>query len=172
MDPFIGQLILFAGDFAPRGWAMCDGQLLPIANYTALFSLLGTTYGGDGRTSFALPDLRGRAALHPGSGPGLTPRSRGERIGSEGVRLTTSQMPSHSHSVSCQSTQGSLGTPSGNFLAGDRAGADDVYSNVSDAKMNGAMIEAVGGNAEHPNMQPSLGINYIIALQGVYPSRS
>jgi microcystin-dependent protein len=101
-DPFIGEVTWFAGNFAPRGWAFCDGQLLPIANYQALFSILGTTYGGDGRTTFALPDARGRSILHKGSGPGLTPRLLGQKLGSENELLTVAKMPSHSHSITSQ----------------------------------------------------------------------
>lgn len=172
MDPFIGQIMQFAGNFAPRGWALCDGQLLAISSNQALFSILGTTYGGDGRTTFALPDLRGRVALHPGTGPGLTGRHLGEKIGAESVTLNTTQLPSHNHGVACLATQGTVGTPSGNFLAGDRTGGDDVYSPTSNATMNAAMIENNGGGQGHANMQPSLGINFIIALVGTFPSRN
>ena len=172
MEPFIGQIVLFGGNFAPRGWATCDGQLLAIASHSALFSILGTTYGGDGRTTFGLPDLRGRSAIHAGHGPGLSQRNLGQRVGEESVTLTTGQMPAHQHNVACQAGQGTLGTPAGNFMAGDRSGADDVYSAASDATMNAQVIASSGGNAAHDNMQPSLAVNYIIALDGVFPSRS
>lgn len=172
MEPFIGQVMLFGGNFAPRGWATCDGQLLAIASYSALFSILGTTYGGDGRTTFGLPDLRGRVPVHPGHGPGLSSRALGQRFGGESVQLTEAQMPSHSHGVRCLSTQGSTGTPSGNYLGGDRSGADDLYAPSQDAAMNAGMIAPSGSSAPHDNMQPSLCVNYIIALQGIFPSRS
>ncbi len=137
-DPYIGGVSLFAGNFAPRGWALCQGQVLPISSHQALFSLLGTTYGGDGRTTFALPDLRGRTAVGPRSGPGLSTRSFGQRIGAETEVLSTLEMPSHNH-------QPPLGS---------------------------AVIGHTGGSWDHENMAPSLGMNYIIALNGVYPSRS
>lgn len=172
MEPFIGQIMLFGGNFAPRGWALCDGQLLPIATHSALFSILGTTYGGDGTTTFALPDLRGRAALHMGHGPGLTNRPMGQSSGRENVTLTAQQMPSHNHEVRCLASQGNLGTPRDNFLAGDRSGADDVYSASQDSAMNTAAITNTGGGQPHDNMQPYQVVNFCIALQGVYPSRN
>lgn len=171
MDPFLGQIILFGGNFAPRGWALCDGQLLSIAAHDSLFSLLGTTYGGDGRTTFGLPDLRGRTPVHPGQGLGLSPRRLGSRFGQEQVTLTEGQMPAHSHEVFCEAGQGTAGTPAGNFLGGDRAGADDLYAGQGISVMNLGMIKSTGGHGPHNNMQPSLGINYIIATMGTFPSR-
>ncbi len=171
MDPFLGQILLFAGNYAPRGWALCDGQELPISANQPLFTILGTTYGGDGRTTFALPDFRGRAPVHAGQGPGLSARHLGGRFGSESVSLTELEIPAHSHQVACEAGQGTAGTPAGNFLGGDRAGADDLYAGQGASVMNLGMIKKTGGSRPHGNMQPSIGINYIIALQGTYPSR-
>ncbi|WP_417207646.1 phage tail protein [Antarctobacter sp.] len=173
--PFIAQVIPFAGNFAPRGWAFCDGQLLPISQNTALFSLVGTIYGGDGRTTFALPDLRGRAAINPGRGPGLTPYVAGEKGGVETVTLTDPQIPNHNHSVSprAESRAGNLTDPAGNMLA---SGSTIYRTNTpaDDVDMDPAMIaeNTVGGNQPHTNMPPYLALNFIIALEGVFPSRS
>jgi len=169
MEPFIGMVILFGGNFAPRGWALCDGQLLPISENTSLFSILGTTYGGDGRTTFALPDLRGRVPLHPGHGPGLTQRTLGEKVGNETVALSAAEMPSHSHAMNVANVPADNGRPSG-----DMFGQTQIFTATATptATLNAATIANNGGNEAHDNMQPSLGINYIIALQGIYPSRS
>jgi len=169
MEPFIGMVILFGGSFAPRGWALCDGQLLPISENSALFSILGTTYGGDGRTTFALPDLRGRVPLHPGNGPGLTPRDLGQKLGEESVNLTAAQMPSHGHAMNVANVPADNDRPSADML-----GRSQIYTATATptATLNPATIANSGGNEAHDNMQPSLGINYIIALQGTYPSRS
>lgn len=169
-DPFIGEISLFAGNFAPRGWALCDGQLLAISSHSALFSILGTTYGGDGKTTFALPDLRGRVPLHPGTGPGLDPRKLGERTGAATTHLTVNQLPAHSHNLMAQSAPGSNNSPAGDVLA---TGTTRLYSpDPPDAVMNHAAIAATGGNQALSLMQPSLGVNFIIALQGTYPSRN
>jgi microcystin-dependent protein len=168
-EPFIAEVRIFAGNFAPRGWAFCDGQLLPIAQNTALFSLIGTTYGGDGRTTTALPNLQGRAPMHPGRGPGLTSRRLGERLGVETVTLSESQLPSHTHGVN------SFGTPDSATPAGDKGiGAAPIYGDAAGTKVNMAAnaVGSVGGGQAHNNMQPYLGLNFIIALQGLYPSRS
>lgn len=172
MDPFIGEVILFAGNFAPRGWAFCDGQLLPINQYSALFSILGTTYGGDGRTTFALPDLRGRVPIHEGHGPGLSDYRLGAKGGQEHVTLTLNQMPSHNHHVNAVSSAGNDANPQNNFPA-NTVGFDREYSAANpDIQMNGNMISNTGGGQSHENRQPFLALNYIIALQGVFPSRS
>lgn len=172
MDPFIGEVKLFAGNFAPRGWAFCDGQLLPISQNTALFSILGTTYGGDGRTTFALPDLRGRAPIGPRHGAGLSDYRLGQKGGTEHVTLTVSQMPSHNHSINAVSATGNNAAPQNNLLA-NTAGLDREYSNANhDVQMNPNMVGNNGGNQSHENRQPYLAINYIIALQGIFPSRS
>jgi len=168
MDPFIGQVMQFAGNFAPRGWALCDGQFLAIEQNEALYSILGTQYGGDGRTTFALPDLRGRVPVHPGHGPGLSRREIGQRFGEESVTLTTSEMPSHDHTMSASSGVEGESVASGAFL-----GSAPIYDTSSAARvaMNPSTISLSGEGLAHENCQPSLAINYIIALYGLYPSR-
>ena len=173
MDPFLAQIVMFGGNFAPRGWAFCDGQLLPISSNSALFSLLGTIYGGDGRTTFALPDLRGRAPIHMGTGAGLTTRQLGVRGGSETNVLNTSQLPAHSHTAQINaSTDGGEDTnPTGNFLG---ESTDDLYTSAGGAAMgNGSVtVGNTGNNQPVNNMSPFIAMNYIIALQGIFPSRS
>ena len=171
MEPFIGMIVMFGGNFAPRGWALCDGQLLPIAQNAALFSILGTTYGGDGRTTFGLPDLRGRVPMHPGNGPGLSSRRLGERGGAENVQLNVNQMPSHNHGVqqNCSSEKGLSTRPEGNYPA-VTAGAS--YAESFDGQMGTDVVGNNGGGQGHANVQPFQCVNYIIALQGTFPSRS
>lgn len=171
-DPFIAEIKIFAGNFAPRGWAFCEGQLLPIAQNTALFSILGTTFGGDGRTTLGLPNLKGRAAMHPGRGPGLAPRRLGERGGAATHTLTVQQLPSHSHTVNATDTIGNLREPSSStYLARGRSGTP--YSDTSgDTAMAPGVIGSTGGGQSHNNLQPYIALNYIIALQGLFPSRS
>jgi len=172
MDPFIGEIKLFAGNFAPRAWAFCDGQLLPISQNSALFSILGTTYGGDGRTTFALPDLRGRVPLGPRQGAGLSSYREGQQGGQEHVTLTTSEIPSHSHSLKADVNPGTTNVPTNHVLA-NTAAFDNEYSTATpNTNMNSAAIGNTGGNQSHENRQPFLALNYIIALQGVFPSRS
>jgi len=171
MDPFIAEVKLFAGNFAPRGWAFCEGQLLPISQNSALFSLIGTTYGGDGRTTFALPDLRGRVAIGPGNGPGLSSYREGQKGGQEHVTLTTNQMPSHNHAINANSNGGTVSSPVGHFLA-DTSAFDFEYATTANSQMNSLMASNAGGSQSHENRQPFLAIYYIIALQGVFPSRS
>ncbi len=171
MEPFLAQIMLFGGNFAPRGWAFCDGQLMPIAQYNALFSLLGTTYGGDGRTTFGLPDLRGRVPCHAGNGPGLTPRQIGQRFGEEGVTLSAAQMPPHNHTFMTSAT----GTVSARAQTGGSLGPGAFYvagTETPSAAMKAESIANAGGGQAHDNMQPTLCINYIIALEGIFPSRS
>lgn len=175
MDPFIGEVKLFAGNFAPRGWAFCEGQLLPISQNSALFSILGTTYGGDGRTTFALPDLRGRVAIGPGHGPGLSAYREGQKGGQEHVTLTVSQMPSHNHVVNQKAVAalGDSNDPTGRTLA-NTGDFDNEYSSATpDTNMspNSILVGHAGGNQSHENRQPFLAIYYIIALQGIFPSR-
>ena len=188
MDPFLGQIVSFAGNFAPRGWAYCDGQLLAISQYSALFSILGTTYGGDGRSTFALPDLRGRAPVAPGRGPGLSTRTLGQRGGQEEHTLIIPEMPSHSHistgTVTASTSEGTTNVPTGNVLAAGKTPIDrstvvdtNMYTNVGPNTQMAANEVTVtvgnnGGNLPHNNMQPYLAINFIIALQGVFPSRN
>ena len=170
MEPFLAQIIMFGGNFAPRGWAFCDGQLLPISQYSALFSLLGTTYGGDGRTTFALPDLRGRVPMHAGFGPGLTPRTLGQKSGTETNTLNVTQLPSHNHSVSLPAKEeANAEVPTNNFVAG--AGFDG-FGTTSDTTMGDLPQNNVGGNQPVNNVQPYQTVNFIIALQGIFPSRS
>lgn len=168
MDPFIAQVILFAGNFAPRGWAFCQGQILPIAQYNALFSILGTTYGGDGRTTFALPDLRGRVAVSQGTGPGLPNVSLGERFGAMHTNLTAANLPSASVRIPTSEDDASGDEPDGLAMAITES---SIYGPAS---ASGSMAAGTlqGGNQAFNISQPSLGLNYIIALQGVYPSRS
>jgi microcystin-dependent protein len=167
-EPFIAEIRIFAGNFAPRGWAFCGGQLLPISQNTALFSLIGTTYGGDGRTTTALPNLDGRAPMHPGTGPGLTRRRLGEKAGAETVVLAESQMPSHIHQLVGSEEDIDGTSPVGNYLAT----GNDLYSATDGSALAGDSLADTGGTQAHNNMQPYLALNFIIALQGLYPSRS
>lgn len=173
MDPFIGQIIMFGGNFAPRAWAFCDGQLLPIASNSALFSILGTTYGGDGRTTFGLPDLRGRVAVHPGNGPGLSPYQLGQKGGQENVTLIVNQIPSHHHTVQVNVSGEDPNTDeiAGNMFTNSE---DDTYysGSATDGALGGVVCGNTGGNLPHTNIQPYACVNYIIALQGTYPSRN
>ena len=171
-EPFIAEIRIFAGSFAPRGWAFCNGQLLPIAQNTALFSLIGTTYGGDGRTTTALPNLEGRAPMHPGNGPGLSSRRLGERGGAEAITLSEAQMPNHPHRVAVLNAQGNDTVPTGNLLARGTAGLTPYTAAGSATQMNGGALVGSGGGQPHNNMHPYLTLNFIIALVGVYPSRS
>lgn len=174
-EPFIAEIKLFAGNFAPRGYAFCDGQLLQISQNTALFSLVGTTYGGDGRTTFGLPDLRGRVPMHPGSGPGLTTRRLGEKGGAEGVTLTTTQIPSHNHQLGVRNAAGDSPGPLDSAPAVDRSGVAAPYSSAGpDAASNAhaGVIRNTGGGQSHTNLQPFLCLYFIIALVGLFPSRT
>ncbi|MFT6335433.1 MAG: microcystin-dependent protein [Saprospiraceae bacterium] len=166
MDPFIGQVIMFGGNFAPRTWAFCEGQLLAISSYSALFSILGTTYGGDGRTTFALPDLRGRIAIQPGTGPGLPNYGLGQRGGNYDTTHTISNMPSHKHGVTMPTNSGP-GTESEGAIA-----ANPIYAEESNANYAGVTVSSNGSQLPVNNMQPYIAVNYIIALQGIYPSRN
>lgn len=173
-EPFIAEIRIFAGNFAPRGWAFCDGQLLPVANNTALFSLIGTTYGGDGRTTTALPNLEGRSAMHPGRGPGLTARTLGEKIGVSTVALTEAQIPSHTHTLRGDSSSSNVTTPSNLSSLGRTAGTNQLYQNNTTANLvdlASATVSTTGGGQAHTNVQPYLTLNFIIALVGLYPSR-
>ncbi|XMO88109.1 tail fiber protein [Algibacter sp. AS12] len=178
--PYTGQIKMFAGNFAPRGWAFCDGQLLAISQNDALFSLLGTTYGGDGRTTFGLPDLRGRVPVSQGQGPGLSDLRLGIRFGVEQVTLTQNEMPAHNHATNT-TAQIAVSTVTGTELNADAnvlANHTNAYNSGSTAGANLAgantttTLGTVGGNLSHNNIQPSLGVHYIIALYGIYPSRN
>lgn len=169
-EPLMGEIKMFAGNFAPRGWALCDGQLLAISQHQALFSILGTVYGGDGRTTFALPDLRSRVPMHPGSGPGLTPRTLGEKGGEETNTLSVSQIPSHTHNVNVVEEDGNESIPTGNVPAGTKVLDKEYSSNSPNATMNSETISNTGGGQPVNNVQPYTTVNFIIALQGVFPS--
>lgn len=174
-EPFIAEIRIFAGNFAPRGWAFCDGQLLPIAQNTALFSLIGTTYGGDGRTTTALPDLQGRAPMHPGSGPGLTTRRLGEQGGTDPVTLSGAHMPAHTHNLvgsTAETEEEGTSDPTGAAFGTVEATAQIYGTPPATVAMSGSSTSPAGGGQPHNNRQPFLGINFIIALQGIYPSRS
>ncbi len=168
-QPFIGQIQIFAFDFPPRNWALCAGQLLPINQNQALFSLLGTTYGGNGTTNFALPDLRGRAPVHSGTGPGLPAVSLGEKAGVESVTLIATQLPAHSHTPVASSAAPTVGAVTSNAWA---TGGAAPYGNPPNSVMDAAALATTGGNQPHPNMQPSLVVNFCIALAGIFPSRN
>jgi microcystin-dependent protein len=180
MEPVIAEIRLFAGNFAPRSWAFCNGELLSISQYQALFSLLGTTYGGDGRTTFALPDLRGRVPLQQGNGPGLQPIRLGQQLGTNANVLSLSQMPSHKHGATARlrATDSKADTrdPSNAALSKDRGTATYQTEAPANVNMKADSIQTsvgyVGASAPVPNQQPSLGMNYIICLQGLFPSRS
>ena len=170
-DPFIGEIAWVPYNFAPRGWAFCDGQLLPISQNTALFSLLGTTYGGDGRTTFALPNVQSRVMVHAGTGPGLTPRSLGETGGTETETLTTSQMPNHTHQARAASAEATETTPFGNVEA-SKARVPLYGPGPANVSMGGTAIGVSGGSQPHNNMPPYLVLHCIIAVEGIYPSRN
>lgn len=179
MEPFLGQMIMFGGNFAPRGWAFCEGQLLSISENTALFSLLGTIYGGDGRTTFALPDLRGRAPIHKGRGPGLSDRHQGAKLGSETNTISVDQMPAHSHAgtINAAPGDGDSNKATGNSLAHAARGgtSPNIYNSGTPSiamHANALALQNTGSGQAVNNMQPSLAVNYIIALVGTFPSRS
>lgn len=175
MDPYIGEVRIVGFNFAPRGWALCQGQLMPISQNTALFSLLGTMYGGDGKTTFGLPDFRDIAPMSWGSAPGLTERYEGETGGSSTVTLITNQLPSHSHVAKASGNPGATNVPTGGVWAatGGPRGGIPMYTTASaPAVMNVGALTPQGQSTPHNNMQPYLTLNFIIALQGVYPTRS
>jgi microcystin-dependent protein len=173
MDPFIGQILMVGFNFAPKGWAMCNGQLLPIVTNQALFSLLGTMYGGDGRTNFALPNLQGRVPIHTGQIAGGSSYTVGASGGVENVTLLVNNLPSHSHSVSCSNAPGTSADPTNNVWAEVAVSGKTphVYASSANAHMAGAAIGVTGANQPVANMQPYLCVNFIIALQGIFPSR-
>jgi microcystin-dependent protein len=171
-DPFVAEIRIFPFNFAPKGWAWCDGQLMPLSQNTALFSLLGTTYGGDGKSNFALPDLQGRAPMHPGQGPGLSLHDLGETGGSETVTLLESEIPAHSHALLAATAPGNNRNPAGNVLA--RATGGNVYLAPAGAplvSMSDQALAPAGGDQPHNNLQPYLTFYFCIALQGVFPPR-
>lgn len=171
-EPFIGELKLVPYNFAPRGWAFCQGQILSIAQNTALFSLLGTTYGGNGTTTFALPDLQGRCVVGRGQGPGLSDVVLGEEDGVETVTLLLNQMPAHNHSFAVQSANATLGTSSLNVPATATGSVGSVYGTAAGGTMPPTTIQPAGSTQPHDNRQAYLTLNYVIALEGIFPQRS
>ncbi len=170
-EPFLGEIRMVGFNFAPRGWAFCDGQLLQISSNSALFSLFGTTYGGDGRTTFALPDLRGRYAMHPGSGPGLSTYSLGQRGGTETNTIAVNQMPSHNHPIGVYDDDANRVDAAGNVLANSAVG--NAYSNQSpDETMASNAVGNTGGGQPVNNMSPFLCVSFAVALTGLFPSRN
>ena len=174
MDPFVAEIRIFPFNFAPKGWAWCDGQILPLSQNTALFSLLGTTYGGDGKANFALPDLQGRAPMHPGQGPGLSLHDLGETGGSETVSLLESEIPSHSHAFKASSDPADNNLPVNLMLAAGVGRGSNYYTSATSPKvnLNDTCVTPAGGDQPHNNMQPYLTFYFCIALQGVYPPRT
>jgi len=170
-NPFVGEIRLFAGNFAPSGWAFCNGQLLPIADNDALFALLGTTYGGDGTNTFALPDLRGRIPVHQGTNPrnGIS-YIQGQLGGEEQVTLTIEQIPLHTHVAQAQSAAGSQQGPAGGVWASSNLG--QFSSSAPNSTMSSAVLSPAGSGQAHPNIMPYLAVNFIISLFGIFPSRN
>ena len=173
-EAFVAEIRIFAGNFAPTGWAFCNGQLLPISQNTALFSLLGTFYGGDGKSTFALPDLQGRAPMHHGQGPGLSERFIGEEAGSETVTLLQTELPLHNHQLRVSTQPAGLTNPTGAVWAASSEGRTPppLYSTTQNTNMAANALSPAGGSLPHNNMHPYLSLNFIIAMQGVFPPRS
>jgi len=173
-DQYLGEIRMFGGNFAPYGWALCNGQLLAISQNTALFSLIGTYYGGDGVTTFALPNLQSRVPIHQGQGVGLSPYVIGQNGGTETVTLTTQQMPQHNHTVATNGGPGNSQHPPNNYLASTTVSAEKPYTSVASdgSTLNTNAVSFAGSSQPHNNIQPYLCITYIIALQGIYPSRN
>jgi microcystin-dependent protein len=172
-DPFVAEIRIFAGNFAPKGWALCDGQIMPISQNTALFSLLGTTYGGDGKSTFALPNLQGSAPLQQGQGPGLSLYDLGQTGGASDVTLLSSEMPAHSHTAQGNNGSGDVNTPTNNTWCKAHTGktALGMYNTAGNAAMSQSAVSIAGGGLPHNNMPPYLVLTFIIALQGIFPQR-
>lgn len=170
-DPFVAEIRALPFTFAPRGWASCDGQLMPISQNTALFALLGTNYGGDGRVTFALPNLIGHFAMGAGAGAGLSPRNVGETVGQASVALTANEMPAHSHSLRAGLSPAST-SPAGNVMAPTASGTSVYRAPGNPVAMAGTSISTAGSSQPHENRHPHLGLNFCIALQGIFPPRS
>jgi microcystin-dependent protein len=172
MDPLLASILIFAGNFAPRGWAFCNGQVLSISQNTALFSLLGTTYGGNGIQTFGLPDLRGRVPIHYGQGPGLSNYDLGQMSGTENVTMLLTNMPAHNHLINANSGAGDTAAPAGAIPANTGALDREYSTSAANVTMNAQMVSQTGGSQPFSIMQPYLALNYIIALQGIFPSRN
>jgi microcystin-dependent protein len=179
MDPFLAEIRIFPFNFAPKGWAFCDGQILPLSQNTALFSLLGTTYGGDGKSNFALPNLQGRAPMHPGQGPGLSLHDLGEAAGSDTVTLLSSEIPGHSHAFNADNNAATVASPAGGAYAqgqwssGQNSGVVAMYTGAApNTTLSPNAIGLNTGGQPHNNLMPYLTLNFCIALQGVYPPRT
>ena len=171
MDPFVAEIRIFPFNFAPKGWAWCDGQLLPLSQNTALFSLLGTTYGGNGKSNFALPDLQGRAPMHPGQGPGLSLHDLGETGGSDTVTLLESEIPNHNHTLRASAVAADRPTPAGSLTAAPTG--DNLYASANSlVSMAPQCLAPAGGDQPHNNLMPYLTFYFCIALQGVFPPRT
>jgi microcystin-dependent protein len=172
-SPFVAEIRIFPGNFAPKGWAFCNGQILPISQNTALFSLLGTTYGGNGQSTFALPDLQGRVPMHPGQGPGLSLHDLGEEGGEKFVTLLQSEMPAHNHNAQGSNTNSNQQAVTANFHAGSTQNKRYApAATAPDTTMNPFIIAPTGSSFPHNNMSPYLTLNFCIALQGVFPPRT
>jgi microcystin-dependent protein len=170
-DPFIAEIRIFGGNFAPVGWALCNGQLLPISQNTALFSLLGTYYGGDGKSTFGLPDLGGRVPIQQGQGPGLSPYDLGQMGGSTTTTLLASEMPQHTHVISASATDAGDRSPAGERFAVGVGGINEYAAGANGTVLAPEAVTAFGGSQPHNNLQPYLTLTFIIALQGIYPQR-
>lgn len=169
-QPFVGEIRMFGGNFAPAGWAFCAGQLMPISENDVLFTLIGTTYGGDGQSTFALPDLQGRLPMHMGTGPGLSARTIGELSGVESVTLTTQQIPVHTHAPMADANSGNQTTPQNGIWAA--TAASRYSSSAPNLAMNNTLVGQAGGSQPHENMMPYLAISFIISLFGIFPSQN
>lgn len=171
-EPFVGEIRMFAGNFAPRSWAFCDGQLLAISQNDALFSLLGTIYGGDGRTTFGLPDMRGRIPIHYGSGPGLSPRQIGQKSGTEKETINVNQMPAHTHELKAHPDTADQTELQDQVLASTSAPVDQYGQDPTIVNMATSSVTGTGGSGSHTNLMPFICVHFIIALFGIYPSRN
>jgi microcystin-dependent protein len=172
-DPFVAEIRIYPFNFAPKGWAFCDGQILPLSQNTALFSLLGTTYGGDGKSNFALPNMQGNAPMHPGQGPGLSLHDLGETGGSDTVTLLQSEMPAHSHNLGASVRDGTVRSPGGQLVA--KGVGVNMYAPAASAPLvqfSTNVVTPAGGDQPHNNLMPYLTLNFCIAMQGVFPPRT